>query len=117
MTITDPSVDDLAGICLPLASREVRRILDCVGPEDLNACEMVALLAVLRPAYQRVQAVEAQPVSLKLVRFRTRRRLSLKSALLHRLHGQSPVDNTLTATFQASPNVPPTFAEARIITP
>jgi hypothetical protein len=67
MTITDPSVDDLAGICLPLASREVRRILDLVGPEDLNACEMVALLAVLRPAYQRVQAVEAQPVSLKLV--------------------------------------------------
>jgi hypothetical protein len=74
MTITDPSVDDLASPCLPLARREVCRILDGVEPDDLTACEMVALLAVLRPAYERVQTVEAQPVPLKLVRFRTRRR-------------------------------------------
>jgi hypothetical protein len=30
MTITDPSVDDLASLCLPLARREVCRILDGV---------------------------------------------------------------------------------------
>ena len=74
VTITDPSVDDLVGVCVPLARREVFRMLDCVTSDDLRACEMAALLAVLRPAYEPIQAVEAQPVSLNLVRSRKRRK-------------------------------------------
>jgi hypothetical protein len=53
MTITDPTVDDLAQRCLVLAYKEVDEIMG--GPEhitmgDLTAVEMVALLTIIRPA-------------------------------------------------------------------
>jgi hypothetical protein len=76
MTITDPTVDDLAQLCFALARDEVDEIMggdDHITPADLTACEMVALLTVLRPAWERKRAAERQPVSLELVRSGKRR--------------------------------------------
>jgi hypothetical protein len=72
MTTTDPTVDDLAQLCAALARDEVIEIMG--GPmhidiDDLTACEIVALLTVLRPARER----RRQPAAvLKLVRSDTR---------------------------------------------
>jgi hypothetical protein len=78
MTITDPTVDDFAQLCFALAIEEACEIMG--GPEhitldDLTACEMVALLTILRPAYERRAAAQRQPAAvLKLVRSGKRRR-------------------------------------------
>ena len=53
MTITDPTADDLAQLCVALARDEVREIMDEIQETDLTAREMVALLTVLRPARER----------------------------------------------------------------
>jgi hypothetical protein len=53
MTITDPTVDDLAELCAELAREEVREIMEEIKPDDLTACEIVAMLTVLRPARER----------------------------------------------------------------
>jgi hypothetical protein len=71
--ITDPTVDDLAQICAALARDEVFEILKEVKPADLTACEMVALLTIIRPAWERKQAEQRNPAPvLKLVRSDTR---------------------------------------------
>jgi hypothetical protein len=69
MTITDPTVDDLAELCAALACDEVCEIMEEIKTNDLTACEMVALLTVLRPARERVRLARRQPAAvLKLVR-------------------------------------------------
>jgi hypothetical protein len=66
---TAPSVDELAQLCVALARDEVREIMKEVKPADLTACEMVALLTVLRPALARLDAAAQEPAPvLELVR-------------------------------------------------
>lgn len=71
MTITDPTVDDLAERCAALARDEVREIMGEIKPDDLTACEIVALLTILRPARERRR--QPAPV-LTLVRSDTRQK-------------------------------------------
>jgi hypothetical protein len=61
MTITDPTVDDLAQICAALARYEVREIMVDIKPDDLTACEIVALLTLMRPARERKRLAQRQP--------------------------------------------------------
>jgi hypothetical protein len=61
MTITDPTVDDLAQLCAALARHEVREIFEEIKPADMTACEMVALLTILRPARERKRLAQRQP--------------------------------------------------------
>jgi hypothetical protein len=61
---TTPSVDDIVQLGFKLARDEAAEIMG--GPEyitmdDLTACEMVALLTVLRPAWERRQAKQRRP--------------------------------------------------------
>jgi hypothetical protein len=67
-----PSVDDLAQLCFTLACDEVTEIMggeDHITMDDLTACEMVALLTILRPARERRSAAQRQPAPvLELVR-------------------------------------------------
>jgi len=53
MTITDPTVDDLAELCAAMACDEACEIMEEIKTNDLTACEMVALLTILRPARER----------------------------------------------------------------
>jgi len=58
-----PSVDDLAQLCFALARDEVTEIMggeDHITMDDLTACEMVALLTILRPV--RVRRRRPAPV-------------------------------------------------------
>jgi hypothetical protein len=51
-----PSVDDLAQLGFKQACDEVKEIMGGKDPlymTDLTACEMVALLTILRPAHER----------------------------------------------------------------
>ena len=61
MTITDPTVDDLAELCAALAREEACEIMEEIKPRDLTACEIVALLTILRPARERVRLAQRQP--------------------------------------------------------
>jgi hypothetical protein len=61
MTITDPTVDDFAQLCAALACDEVCEIMEEINTNDLTACEMVALLTILRPARERRAAAQRQP--------------------------------------------------------
>jgi hypothetical protein len=75
MTITDPTVDDLAQNCFALARDEVCEIMEVIKPRDLTGCEIVALLTILRPARERRAAAQRQPAPvLELVRSGKRRR-------------------------------------------
>jgi hypothetical protein len=59
-----PSVDDLAQLGFKLACDEVEKIMggeDYIGMNDLTACEMIALLAIVRPAWERKQLAQRQP--------------------------------------------------------
>jgi hypothetical protein len=69
MTITDPTVDDLAQLCATLAIDEACEIMNEIKVTDLTACEIVALLTVLRPARERLAAAR-KPLApvLELVR-------------------------------------------------
>jgi hypothetical protein len=55
------TVDDLAQLCAELARDEVVEIMDETKPADLTACEMVALLRILRPPLERKRAAARQP--------------------------------------------------------
>jgi hypothetical protein len=69
MTTTDPTVDDLAQLCAALARDEACEIMEEIYVDDLTACEMVALLTVLRPARERKRLAQRQPAQvLELVR-------------------------------------------------
>jgi hypothetical protein len=62
------TVDDLAQPCVALAQDEACEIMNEIHVDDLTACEMVALLTVLRPARERVRLAKRQPAAvLKLV--------------------------------------------------
>ena len=64
MTITGPTVDDLAQLGFKLACDEVTEIMggeDPICMADMTACEMVALLTILRPARERRAAAQRQP--------------------------------------------------------
>jgi hypothetical protein len=66
------SVDDLAQLGFALACDEVEEIMAGEGHitmDDLTGSEMVALLTVLRPAWERKQAKQRNPAPvLELVR-------------------------------------------------
>jgi hypothetical protein len=53
MTTADPTVDDLAELCVALARDEACEIMEEIYVDDLTACEIVALLTILRPARER----------------------------------------------------------------
>ena len=60
---TVDSVDSLAERCFALACDEVEEIFNGpqhIGLEDLTACEMVALLTVIRPVFERRRAAQRQ---------------------------------------------------------
>jgi hypothetical protein len=61
MPKTTPTVDDLAELCAALACDEVQEIMEEIFVDDLTACEMLALLAVLRPARERKRLAQRQP--------------------------------------------------------
>jgi hypothetical protein len=64
MRKTTPTVDDLAQLCFAQACDEVQEIMDgedYIGMQDLTPCEMIALLAILRPAWERRRAAQMQP--------------------------------------------------------
>jgi hypothetical protein len=70
---TEPTVDDVAQLCAALARDEAREIMEEIKPRDLTACEIVALLTIIRPAWERKQAEQRNPAPvLKLVRSDTR---------------------------------------------
>jgi hypothetical protein len=70
MTITDPTVDDLAQLCAAMARDEACEIMQEIKPRDLTACEIVALLTVLRPARERKRVAERQPAPVLELRVR-----------------------------------------------
>jgi len=68
-----PTVDDLAKLCAALARDEACEIMEEIYVDDMTACEIVALLAILRLARERKRLAERQPAAvLKLVRSDTR---------------------------------------------
>jgi hypothetical protein len=63
------SLDHRLGELLrPSATQEVRQILGCVKPADLDTSEILGLLAILRVAMARVTAANAAPAPLILLR-------------------------------------------------
>jgi hypothetical protein len=79
-----PTVDDLAQFGFKLACDEVEEIMggeDRITMDDLTACEMVALLTILRPARERRAAAQRQPAPvLELVRSGQRRQSGMGRA-------------------------------------
>jgi hypothetical protein len=67
-----PSVDDLVQLGFELVCDEAREIMggeDHITMDDMTACEMVALLTILRQARERKRLAQRQPAAvLKLVR-------------------------------------------------
>jgi hypothetical protein len=64
MTTTEPTIDDLAQFGFKLACDEVDEIMsgdDHITMGDMTACEMVALLTILRPARERKRLAQRQP--------------------------------------------------------
>ena len=61
MRKTTPTVDDLAELCAALARDEVFEIMEEIYVDDLTACEMVALLTVLRPVRERKRLSKSRP--------------------------------------------------------
>jgi hypothetical protein len=75
MSTTDPTVDDLAQLCAELAREEACEIMEEIKPHDLTACEIVALLTILRPARERRAAAQRQSAAVvELVRSGKRQR-------------------------------------------
>jgi hypothetical protein len=77
MNTTNPTVDDLAQLCFALACDEATEIMggeDRITLDDMTACELVALLTAIRPAWERKRLAQRQPAPvLKLVRSGKRR--------------------------------------------
>jgi hypothetical protein len=74
--MTRPSVDDLAQVGFELACDEVREITGApehITMNDLTACQMVALLTVLRPAWERRQARQRKPAAVLAICSRSKR--------------------------------------------
>ncbi|MCW2651642.1 MAG: hypothetical protein JWR32_2618 [Mycobacterium sp.] len=67
MTHRMPTVDELAELCLPGARIERHQLMGEINSHDLTGVEMMALLAVLRPAVDRLRPV-SPPAQLGLVR-------------------------------------------------
>jgi hypothetical protein len=58
--MTTTNVDDLAELCAVLARDEASEIMREVPMDDLTACEIVALLTILRPARERTRLRQRQ---------------------------------------------------------
>jgi len=73
------TMDDLAQFGFKLACDEVEEIMggeDHITMDDMTACEMVALLTILRTARERKRLAERQPAPvLELVRSDARQEL------------------------------------------
>jgi hypothetical protein len=66
--MTTPSVDNLASVLRGPAEKELDELLGELRFDDLTTCEMLAFVAILRPAWERRQARQNPPAPLKLVR-------------------------------------------------
>lgn len=67
--------EDIFAIVGPAMEREINQMLDSIGHDDLTALEKVALVAFLRPVYERIQEQERPlPSPLKLVRKELRKK-------------------------------------------
>lgn len=55
------AVDDLAETVREPAWREMVRLINSLMPDDFTACEIVAIVTVMRGAWARKQAREAEP--------------------------------------------------------
>lgn len=63
-----PSHEQVFEVARGPVAAEIRHILDVLSPDHLTASELVALLTVLRPPYDRLTYREAcPPVPLSLV--------------------------------------------------
>jgi hypothetical protein len=78
MTAASAPVDAVVELCFARAISEAEEIMggkDHITLDDLTAVEMLALLAIIRPAYERRAAAHRQPATvLELVRSGKRRR-------------------------------------------
>jgi hypothetical protein len=73
MTRPDPVVvDRLADQMRSAALSELRWALHDITPEGLTAFEIVAMLAVLRTARERIEAEQAPPAQLTLLHLKPR---------------------------------------------
>jgi hypothetical protein len=72
MTITNPTVDDLAEILRIPAEAEWWRLVNAMHPDYMTPCEKVAFITLLMPIAERVQAQNVQPAKLTLLRKSTR---------------------------------------------
>jgi hypothetical protein len=64
MTVTDPTVDAIAQICFEQACDEVQQIMggkEHIVMQDCNPCELIAVLAIVRPVWERRQLALRQP--------------------------------------------------------
>jgi hypothetical protein len=62
--MTSATVDSFAELGFAQACDEVMEILGGdkhIGLEDLTACEMIAMLTIVRPAWERRAAAQRQP--------------------------------------------------------
>jgi len=66
--MTTPTATALLSLSRDRVRQEVSEQMKALGPADLTTCELVGLLTVLRPAWERVQAQQNPPAALKLVR-------------------------------------------------
>ena len=62
--MTTPSVDGIVDRCVELARDEATEIMggeEHITLDDMTACELVALLTVIRPAWERRRLAQRQP--------------------------------------------------------
>jgi hypothetical protein len=64
MTVTDPTVDAIAQLCFEQVCDELDEIMggeEHIGLEDCTPCELIALLAIVRPVWERQRLAQRQP--------------------------------------------------------
>jgi hypothetical protein len=64
MTNTAPTVDAIAQLCFEQVCDEVQEIMggeEYIGLEDCTPCELIALLAIVRPVWERTRLARRQP--------------------------------------------------------
>lgn len=64
---TAPSIDDFSEVCRHAATYEATELIHTVGPVDLTTCELIGLIAILRPAHERLKSSQHRAEVLKLM--------------------------------------------------
>ncbi len=85
MSSANPSTDQLAKMCLPVARKEAGQLLEFIKLKDLTACEMIALLTILRPVAERVAQAKLMPPT------GDQRLVAVPSLITRKRHAPAPV--------------------------